>query len=235
MRRFSLIFNTGGTSCGTPTATATNTSTPTQTATNTSTPTATATNTFTPTATATNTFTPTNTSTSTSTATDTPTATATNTPPAADFISGTVTYGNAIGAPAPPRAVSGVLISGAGSVNVSNTTDSSGYYVLNGFGAGSYTITPSKTGGQNGSVTAFDAARVSQYIVGGNPLTAAQQTVADVSSIGGISSFDAALIPRYAASLERRQERQATGYYSRQAIFMPRSAAVPQMRIMPHC
>ncbi len=152
-----------------------------------STPTNTATNTATSTATAT--FTPTNSA--------TPIFTPTSTPP--PVISGTVTYGNAIGSPE-TRFVSNVLVSGAGSPPVSDVTDSLGDYLLSGFGTGSYTITPSKSGSQNGSVTSFDAARIAQYIVGNATFSTAQQTVADVSGAGGISSFDAGLVAKYAIS-----------------------------------
>lgn len=158
-----------------------------------STPTATNTPNYTPTNTATNTAT----STATATNTATPTFTPTSTPP--PVISGTVTYGNAIGSPE-TRFVSNVLISGAGSPPVSDVTDGLGSYLLSGFGTGSYTITPSKSGSQNGSVTSFDAARIAQYIVGNATFSSAQQTVADVSGAGGISSFDAGLVAKYAIS-----------------------------------
>lgn len=183
----------------TPTATSTNTFTPTPTATNTFTPTATSTNTFTPTPTATETFTPT----ATNTATDTPTATATETftPTPQAVISGIVTYGNAVGSPAPPRFVSGVQVSAVGSPNLSDTTGSLGTYSLTGFGGGSYTITPSKSGGDNNSISSFDAAKLSQHVIGGPQLNAAQLIVADVSGTSGVSSFDAALIARYVATL----------------------------------
>ncbi|MFN0279951.1 MAG: cohesin domain-containing protein [Pyrinomonadaceae bacterium] len=194
----------------TPTATATNTFTPTQTntstptatntftptATNTFTPTPTATNTFTPTATATNTFTPTNTSTNTAT----PTNSATNTPTPPPVISGTISYGNAIGSPA-TRFVSNVAVDGAGSPPVSDVTGSSGTYSLTGFGSGSYTVTPSKSGGLNSSISSFDAARIAQHVVGPPNLNTTQQIVADVSGNGGISSFDAAQVANYAVSL----------------------------------
>ena len=115
-------------------------------------------------------------------------------------IAGTVIYGNPVTGPA-PRGVPNVLVSGAGSPPVSDTTGASGTYSLTGFGTGSYTITPSKTGGDNGAITSFDAAKIAQYVTGAVSFTAAQQTVADVSGIGGVSSFDAALIARYVASL----------------------------------
>ncbi len=167
--------------------------TPTATTTATSTPTATATSTFTQTATATNT--------STSTPTGTATNTATGTPTPQAVINGTVTYGNAIGSPAPPRFVPQVLISAQGSQNVSDTTGNLGSYSLTGFGSGPYTITPSKSGGDNAAISSFDAAKISQYVAGNTSLTPAQQTVADVSGTGGISSFDAAMIARYVAAL----------------------------------
>ena len=84
---------------------------------------------------------------------------------------------------------------------MSDTTGSQGTYSLTGFGGGSYTITPSKSGAVNGSITSFDAARISQYVTGNISFTAAQSTVADVSGTGGVSSFDAALLARYVASL----------------------------------
>ena len=74
------------------------------------------------------------------------------------MIAGTIVYGNAVGSPT-PRFVSGVSLSGAGSPNVSTTSLANGSYTLGGFGAGSYTVTPSKTGGVNG-INSFDAGRV---------------------------------------------------------------------------
>lgn len=147
--------------------------------------------TFTPT------FTPTNTPTSSATSTPTPT------PPA--VISGTVTYGNAVSGPTPPRFVSNVTITGAGSPTVSTTTGApgptAGQYTLTGFGSGSYTVTPSKTSGQNG-ISSFDAGRVAQHVAGPPlpRLTGNQLIVADVSTNGQISSFDAALIAKYVVS-----------------------------------
>ena len=97
-------------------------------------------------------------------------------------ISGTVTYGNAkLPGPA-TRFVPNVLITAAGSPTVSDTTGAPGTYSLTGFGSGSYTITPTKTGGQNGAVTSFDAALIAQYTVGNISLDTAQKIVADVSA-----------------------------------------------------
>jgi len=115
-------------------------------------------------------------------------------------ISGTVTYGNAK-APGPiTRFVPNVLISAAGSPLVSDVTSPGGTYSLTGFGTGSYTVTPTKTGGQNGSITAFDAALVQQHMVGNIVLDPVQQIVADASGVGGLSSYDAALIANFSVS-----------------------------------
>ena len=194
------------TATDTPSNTATNTSTPT--ATETFTPTATATSTFTPTATETTTFTPTptatNTFTPTATATDTPTDTPTTTPTVPPAISGTVTYGNAIGAPT-PRFVSNVTIAGTGSPNVVTTTAapgaSAGQYTLTGFGAGSYTVTPTKVGGVNGAISSFDAGRIALHVAGPpNPqLSGNQLIVADVSGNNSVTSFDAGMIAKFVA------------------------------------
>jgi len=135
----------------------------------------------------------------TDTPTNTPTATATNTPTPQAIVSGTVTYGNPVTG-TNPRGVPSVLVSAAGSPPLSDVTTAGGTYSMTNFGAGSYMITPSKTGGQNAAITSFDAARVAQYVTGNTTFTAAQATVADVSGAGGISSFDAALIGRYAAA-----------------------------------
>jgi hypothetical protein len=96
-----------------------------------------------------------------------------------------------------------VLISGAGSPAVSVFTGApgpiAGTYSLSGFGAGSYAVTPSKTGGVN-SITSFDAAKIAQHVAGIVLLTGNQLLVADVSNNGVISSFDAAQIARYVTS-----------------------------------
>lgn len=118
-------------------------------------------------------------------------------------VSGTVTYGNAVSGPTPPRYVSNVLISGAGSPSVSAITGApgseAGTYTLTGFGSGSYTFTPTKTTGAN-SITSFDAARIAQHVSGASNLTGNQLLVADVSNNGFISSFDAAQVARYVTS-----------------------------------
>ena len=116
-------------------------------------------------------------------------------------ISGIITYGNAIGNPS-PRFVSSVLLSAAGTPKISTTSDfPGGNYSLTGFGSGSYTVTPSKTDGVNGSITSFDAAKIAQHVAAITPLKGNQLIVADVSGNGTLSSFDAAQIARYVAAV----------------------------------
>ncbi|MBX3291707.1 MAG: right-handed parallel beta-helix repeat-containing protein, partial [Acidobacteria bacterium] len=116
-------------------------------------------------------------------------------------ITGNVTYGNALVGPTPPRYIPDTVITGSGSPIVTANSDSSGDYSLSGFGPGTYTRSASKTGGVAGAISAFDAAAVSQHVVGLVTLNSTQQTVAEVSGSGGITSFDAALIARYSVSL----------------------------------
>jgi len=136
----------------------------------------------------------------TSTATNTATPTHTQTP----SISGSITYGNAIGAPAPPRFVKNVSVaSTAGSPAVGPViTGTPGTYTLTGFGSGSYTIKPSKTGGANSAISSFDAARAAQGSTGAVPFVSQNQRfAADVSGNGQVSSLDSAKIAQFAAGL----------------------------------
>ena len=112
-----------------------------------------------------------------------------------------MTYGNAA---VPPKYISNVTVTGTGSPNVGTTTaapgGTAGQYVLTGFGAGSYTVSLSKTTGQNG-ITSNDAARIAQHVSGTLVLANNNQKIsADVSNNGAISSFDASLIANYAVA-----------------------------------
>lgn len=138
-------------------------------------------------------------------ATPTPSGSPTLTPtPTGPTLSGSITYGNAIGAPT-PRFVSNVTITGAGSPTVTAITSSpgptAGQYLLSGFGAGSYTVTPSKTSGVNGAISSFDAAKIAQHVTGASSLTGNQLVVADATGNGTLSSLDAAQLARYVAGL----------------------------------
>ncbi len=137
-------------------------------------------------------------------ATPTPTSTVTSTPTPSQTasISGTVRYGNAVN---PPQFISNSVVTGTGIPVVSTTTAApganAGQYTLNGFGAGSYTVSLQKDTGING-VTSNDAARIAQHVAGTLPLTTVNQSVsADVTNNGSLSSQDAAKIAQYVAGL----------------------------------
>lgn len=126
-------------------------------------------------------------------------------PPWADAtpaISGVVTYGNAMGAPN-LRFVSNAYVSGDGSIAVFTQTKApgpnAGTYTLTGFGAGPYTVTPFKTTEYDSSfITSYDAALILQHVAGLKHLADCQESPADTSHNGKITSYDAALVGMYA-------------------------------------
>jgi len=99
------------------------------------------------------------------------------------------------------KPVPGVTMSGAGTIPVTGTTDAAGNYLLNNFGAGAYTVTPSKpTQGcspvnvTNG-IFSDDASHVARYVTGMEVFEPEQIQAGTVNGLGlPISSFDAALI-----------------------------------------
>lgn len=104
-------------------------------------------------------------------------------------VSGAVTYAITT------TAVPGVVLTAAGTPAVASAaTNAGGTYTLNGFGTGSYTVTPSKTGDTNNALTSFDASQISKHLVQTVTLTPQQLAAADVSGNGTITSFDASLI-----------------------------------------
>ncbi len=145
--------------------------------------------------TATPTATATATPTATATATSTPTATATATPTATPGISGYVDYAVAT------RAVPDVMLDAPGSVPQMAVTDGMGNYAMSGFGAGPYTVTPSRMAEPcsppvaNG-IMANDAAMIAMYVVGLITLTPDQVIAAKVSGAltPTLTSYDAGLI-----------------------------------------
>ena len=97
-----------------------------------------------------------------------------------------------------------VLMSGAGSPNVSVVTDADGTYLLTGIGSGAYTVTPSKAAqecGINNGIFANDASLVSRHVVGLTVLTGDALLAANVSGTETLSSFDAGLIARRVVGL----------------------------------
>lgn len=111
-------------------------------------------------------------------------------------VSGRVTYANAI----TTTPVSGANLNAAGAVPLSIASDINGFYTLSGFGAGAYTVTPTKSGQVNG-ISNLDSSRVAQHIVGFAVLNATQLIAADVSGNGNVTSLDAAYIAQFVASI----------------------------------
>lgn len=126
-------------------------------------------------------------------------------------VSGNITYGNSISAPS-LRHVPNTTVDGFGAPPVAGLSDSVGNYFLSGFGAGAYSIVASRTSGLPGpvgpgpnthgtSITAFDAARVQQRVVGvGAPFNVVQDFVADVTGADGITSLDSTAIATWVVS-----------------------------------
>lgn len=117
-----------------------------------------------------------------------------------NVISGTIS-GKVYYADNTSQGVPNTNINASGSVPRSTTTDCGGLYSLNGFGTGPYTVTPSKSGEVNGSVTGLDASKVARFVAGLDTLTPTQQIAADVSGDGTISALDAAYISQYDAGI----------------------------------
>jgi len=113
-------------------------------------------------------------------------------------LSGSVTYIN--GVPSLPG-VPNVTLSGVGSTNVATVTDGTGNYALGGFGAGAYTVTPSKPalplGSSNTAISNTDATRVAQHTVGIVTLNANQIIAGDVTGNGTVSNLDATYISQW--------------------------------------
>ncbi len=128
-------------------------------------------------------------------------------------VSGQVEYVNSPTMKLVPGAVlTGVGVSGP---TVSDTTDINGEYELDGFGAGAYTVTPSKSGDVNG-ITSFDAGQVARHTVGLITLNSTQLLAADVSQDSIVNSFDAGNIARFIVG---NPSHQSTGQWR----FLPAS------------
>jgi hypothetical protein len=98
------------------------------------------------------------------------------------------------------KVVPGVAIAAAGSPPLNTTTNSSGNYVLTGFGAGAYTVTPSRTAqpclGTANGIFANDAALISQHVVQFITLSPDQLVAGNVSGSapGTVTAQDAAFV-----------------------------------------
>ena len=77
-----------------------------------------------------------------------------------------------------------------------------GNYSLIGVGIGEYTARPWKNAERSpGAITSLDAAMIAQFVSAVIQFSPAQRMAADVSGNGEITTFDAALVQRYATGL----------------------------------
>ena len=125
---------------------------------------------------------------------NTPCATTTN--GAVQVIYGTIAGAVVYGTASSTVYVPGVTLTAAGTSNITTTTNVSGNYNLDGFGAGAYTVTPSKAGEVNG-IASLDASLIARYAAGLETPNANQTAAADVSGNGTLTSYDAALVAQY--------------------------------------
>lgn len=149
--------------------------------------TATATPTSTPTRTHTATVTSTTTATATPTSTPTSTPTPTATPPLG--IAGQVFY---YAGTMDPVAGVGVALDGPDADSL--TTGVDGSYEFTNLAAGTWRIAPTKSGGGNGAVSAYDAVLALQEAAAGGTLDPAQALACDVNGDGLVDEQDASLI-----------------------------------------
>lgn len=152
------------------------------------------------------------------------------------MITGTVLYANAIAGPTPPRPISNVTMTAVGSPNVITTTGppgpNAGEYILNVFGPGPYTVTPSKPFSFDPAINSFDAARVISHVTGLVLLSGNALAAADVSGNNAINSFDAAQIARYTTNNPPFGNTGQWNFYTVPSIPFP-TGATPTSRTYP--
>jgi hypothetical protein len=83
-----------------------------------------------------------------------------------------------------------VELSGPNPANAA--TDNTGQFAFNNLSSGPWTVRARKAGGDNGAISAFDAARV--LLNATQPLNSLQQLACDVNADGGLDVADAVLI-----------------------------------------
>ena len=112
-------------------------------------------------------------------------------------IGGEIIYGTSI-----TKRVPRVNLALTGSSTSNFVSTLTGTYQFNSlFDGGNYTITPTKTAGQDvNGISNLDASAVARHVAGiGTPLTANQQIAGDASNNGTLSSLDASQISRFLA------------------------------------
>ena len=114
-------------------------------------------------------------------------------------LTGQVTYENAA-SPVMPIPHTTITATGPAPLPLAVQDGLDGNYSISGFGAGSYTITPSKAPyavNINNGIFANDASLISQHVVHLITLNPVQQRAAQVGGQGTVTAFDASLIAQY--------------------------------------
>jgi hypothetical protein len=88
--------------------------------------------------------------------------------------------------------VAGTNVDLLGPGPANTATNATGQYAFSNLSAGPWTVEPSKTGGDNGAISALDAARV--LLNPSQPLNLLQVLACDVNADGGLDVADAVLI-----------------------------------------
>ncbi|MFQ5665359.1 MAG: hypothetical protein ACE5I7_02895 [Candidatus Binatia bacterium] len=109
-------------------------------------------------------------------------------------------------------------------------TDAAGHFAFAGLEETAWQIRPEKTGGVNNGISALDAVRVLQAVVGLHTPSPAQQLACDVSGNGALNALDAVLILQYKVGL-------ITSFPVAQLCgsdwaFLPQPAAVPNQQVL---
>jgi hypothetical protein len=108
-------------------------------------------------------------------------------------------------------------------------TDAAGRFSTASLPAGDWQITPGKSGDVRGAITAIDATRVLQAVVGLTTLTPTEQLACDVNGSGSLSAIDAVFILQYVVGLRSKlpiAETCGTDW-----AFVPHPAAAPNQGV----
>lgn len=97
--------------------------------------------------------------------------------------------------------------------------------------AGPYTAEPTRIGGDNGAVTAFDAAQVLRAVTGLRTFDGDEALACDVSGNGTITAFDAARILQIIVGIIPRLP--AADLCGSDWLFVPVPAVAPNQTVVP--
>jgi len=128
------------------------------------------------------------------------------------------------------RAVAGAVVRLTGPAPADATTDALGRFTFADVASADWLLVPSKAGGENGALTALDAAYVLQAIRNKRTLSPIQLLAADVSGDGTLTDLDVMLILRRSVGADSQFPiAQACGS---DWLFIPTPAPVPNQEVL---